>query len=242
MKCAKTLRMLGIAIILTLVAAIPATPALAYTYDIEIDPEDSNILYATYSPKIFENHSSIWRYSKYQEENFGWSEILRIDNSTGVASIEFDASNPNTIYAGVTGEEGTLYVSYDKGETWNKLNEDFLISFLTGRDMSINFAVSALRAIFNTFSLSEIRSLSLKQNYLKNLVNLYNLLLALPQAKIKEQIVDFVKGLIKRDTLLSADPRAIDLPYRDKVDRPAEKSLDTTKPNTHNLGNESDSL
>jgi hypothetical protein len=79
----------------------------------------------------------------------------------------------------------------------NKLNEDFLISFLTGRDMSINFAVTALRAIFNTFSLSEIRSLSLKQNYLKNLVNLYDILLSLPQANIREQIVDFVKGIIK---------------------------------------------
>ena len=63
--------------------------------------------------------------------------------------------------------------------------------------MSGNFVVTALGAIFSTFSLSEIRSLSLKQNYLKNLVNLYNLLLALPQAKIKDQMVDFVKGLIK---------------------------------------------
>ena len=41
MKCVKTLRILGIAIILSLlVAAIPAAPALAYTYDIEIDPEE----------------------------------------------------------------------------------------------------------------------------------------------------------------------------------------------------------
>lgn len=81
--------------------------------------------------------------------------------------------------------------------TMSKVNEEFLISFLTGRDMSINFAVTALRTIFNTFSLSEIRTLSLKQNYLKILVSLYDLLLALPQAKIPEQIVTFVKGLIK---------------------------------------------
>ena len=79
----------------------------------------------------------------------------------------------------------------------SKVNEEFLISFLTGKDMSINFAVTALRTIFNTFSLSEIRTLSLKQNYLKILVSLYDLLLALPQAKIPEQIATFVKGLIK---------------------------------------------
>jgi flavin-dependent dehydrogenase len=79
----------------------------------------------------------------------------------------------------------------------NKLNEDFLISFLTGKDMSLNFAATALRAIFNTYSVAEIRSLSLKQNYLRNLVSLYNLLLALPQAKIGEQLVRFVKDIVK---------------------------------------------
>jgi hypothetical protein len=57
--------------------------------------------------------------------------------------------------------------------------------------------VTALRAIFNTFSLSELRALSLKQNYMRILTSLYDLLLALPQAKMPEQIVTFVKGLIK---------------------------------------------
>lgn len=79
----------------------------------------------------------------------------------------------------------------------SSLDEDFIISFLSGRDMSIHFAVTALRAIFNTFSLSELRDLSLKQNYMRILTSLYDLLLALPQAKISEQIVAFVKGLIK---------------------------------------------
>ena len=84
----------------------------------------------------------------------------------------------------------------------NNLDEEFIISFLTGRDMSINFAITALRAIFSTYSLAEIRSLSLKQNYLKTMVSLYNLLLALPQAKIREQMVNFVKGMMKTGTHL----------------------------------------
>ena len=79
----------------------------------------------------------------------------------------------------------------------NSLDENFIISFLSGRDMSVNFAVTALRAIFNTFSLSELRALSLKQNYMRILTSLYDFLLALPQAKMPEQIVTFVKGLIK---------------------------------------------
>ena len=95
-----------------------------YVYDFKIDPEDSNILYAGYSPKIFENHSSIWRYSKYQKENFGWSEIFRVENSKGITSLRFDPQNPKRIYAAVTGKEGEIYVSNDKGKTWSKLNDE----------------------------------------------------------------------------------------------------------------------
>ena len=44
MKYAKTLRILGIAVILSLlIIAIPAVPVLAYDYDIEIDPEEGGI-------------------------------------------------------------------------------------------------------------------------------------------------------------------------------------------------------
>jgi flavin-dependent dehydrogenase len=83
----------------------------------------------------------------------------------------------------------------------NNLDEDFIISFLSGSDMSISFAASALTAIMSTFSLSEIRSLSLKQNHLKNLINLYNLLPALSSAKIGEQLIDFAGGMMKSDYL-----------------------------------------
>jgi len=103
-----------------------------YVYDFEIDPEDSDNLYAAYSPKIFENHSSIWRYSKDQKENFGWSELWRIENSKGITSLKFDPTNSNKLYAGVIGKEGTVYVSNDKGTTWNKLNEDLTFTTIWG--------------------------------------------------------------------------------------------------------------
>ena len=99
-----------------------------YTYDIEIDPNDSNILYATYSPKIFESHSSVWRYSKYQEGNFGWTELLNVENSRGITSIALDKLNPNNMYAGVIGKESTIYVSRDGGSNWSNLNKDFFFS------------------------------------------------------------------------------------------------------------------
>jgi flavin-dependent dehydrogenase len=99
----------------------------------------------------------------------------------------------------------------------SNLDEDFIISFLSGRDMSVNFAVTALRAIFNTFSLSELRTLSLKQNYMRLLTSLYDLLLALPQAKMPEQIVTFVKGLIKgKDNPIAAKKHDRELPRQQR--------------------------
>lgn len=103
-----------------------------YVYDFEIDPENSDVLYAAYSPKIFENHSSVWRYSKNQKENFGWSELWRIENSRGITSLKFDPNDSNKLYAGVIGKEGTVYVSKDKGITWNKLNEDLTFTTIWG--------------------------------------------------------------------------------------------------------------
>jgi len=103
-----------------------------YVYDFEIDPEDSNILYAAYSPKMFETHSSVWRYSKYQKENFGWSELWKIEDSAGITSLKFDPKDSNILYAGVIGKQGTIYVSKDKGTTWNKLNEDLTFTTIWG--------------------------------------------------------------------------------------------------------------
>jgi digeranylgeranylglycerophospholipid reductase len=79
----------------------------------------------------------------------------------------------------------------------NRLKEEFLISFLNGTDMSINFSVTALRAIITTYSLAELRSMSLKQNYLKNILNLYNLAPAIQSAQIGGQLKDFIVKLIK---------------------------------------------
>lgn len=103
-----------------------------YAYAIQIDPDDSSILYAANSPKIFEDHSSVWKYSKDEEANFGWKEVLRVENSRGMTSLEFDPSSSSRIYAAVVGEEPAIYVSNDKGSSWSVLNEDLTFTTIWG--------------------------------------------------------------------------------------------------------------
>jgi photosystem II stability/assembly factor-like uncharacterized protein len=108
-----------------------------YAYDIELDPEDNSIIYASYSPKIFEDFSSVWRYSPYQQEDFGWSEILRVEDSGGITSITFDKINTDNIYAGVIGDRGTIYSSTDRGESWHVLNEHFTMCTVWGQSQLV---------------------------------------------------------------------------------------------------------
>jgi photosystem II stability/assembly factor-like uncharacterized protein len=104
-----------------------------YAYDIKFDPEDSHIIYATYSPKIFENFSSVWRYDPNQPENYGWKEILHLDGAKGITSLEFSPTDSKTIYVGAIGEGGTIYVSHDKGNTWSKLNDALNFTTIWGQ-------------------------------------------------------------------------------------------------------------
>ena len=107
-----------------------------YAYDIELDPEDSRILYASYSPKLFENHAAIFRYDGSTEEEGKWEEILKVENSTGISSIAIDQKNRDRMYAGVTGKRGRILTSDDRGEVWGPLPED--LAFSTIHEMAID--------------------------------------------------------------------------------------------------------
>ncbi len=105
-----------------------------YAYDIELDPE--GVLYASYSPKIFEDHSSVWRHDPSQEEGEDWTEVLRVPASAGVTSIAIDRTGSGSMYAGVTGASGAVYASADDGDTWDVLCPD--LTFSTVHEMAID--------------------------------------------------------------------------------------------------------
>lgn len=107
-----------------------------YAYDLEIDPDDPDVLYATYSPKIFETHASLMKYDAAASENSGWSEILKVSNATGMTSVAVDPSDSRVIYAGLTGQKGLIYRTADGGTSWTTLNDTF--TFATIHAMAID--------------------------------------------------------------------------------------------------------
>ena len=107
-----------------------------YAYDIVLDPEDSRILYASYSPKIFETKASIFRYDGSTDGAGSWENILTVENAAGISSIAIDPRNRNRLYAGVIGQRGRILTSGDQGEHWEPLCED--LTFSTIHEMAID--------------------------------------------------------------------------------------------------------
>jgi flavin-dependent dehydrogenase len=149
--------------------------------------------------------SSGFSFSRCLEESKGLADFALRYLSDGVAIRDY---RKEVLKGKIPGIEVHLMISamlskftdpmLDKAiGAMNELDEKFLVSFMTGRDMSVNFAITALRAILNTYSLAEIRSLSLQQASLKNIVSLYNILRALPQANIRDQMASFLRNLTR---------------------------------------------
>ena len=107
-----------------------------YAYDIELDPEDSRVLYASYSPKLFETDAAIFRYNGDANEAGTWEKILTAENAAGISSIAIDQRNRDRLYAGVIGRHGRILTSADRGESWGLLCED--LTFSTIHAMAID--------------------------------------------------------------------------------------------------------
>lgn len=125
-----------------------------------IHPENPDIIYvAGLGHPYGQNEQRGLFRSKDGGEN--WEKILYIDHNTGTMQVEFDPSNPNTVYAVMwehregpwenarfRGENCGLYKSMDGGDTWKELTEG-LPSKAQGRGrIGISIAPSNPQLIF----------------------------------------------------------------------------------------------
>lgn len=119
---------------------------------VEIDPENSNIVYVAAIGQAFNSNPERGIYKTIDGGN-SWKKILFVSDKTGFADLEFLPGNSQVIYAaawkaerkpwtiisGGDSSEGGIYKSIDGGSNWNKI-ETGLPEGLIGK---IDLAVSA---------------------------------------------------------------------------------------------------
>jgi len=97
-----------------------------------VDPRDSNVVYVASEGPLWSPGGERGLY-KTEDGGKSWTLCLEISRDTGVASVEFDPSNPDVLYAAAYqrrrtvaafmggGPESGIYKSQDAGKTWRRL-------------------------------------------------------------------------------------------------------------------------
>lgn len=94
-----------------------------YAYAVESAPDGT--LFASYSPKKFEDHAAVWRYRGDPEgDPAGWVEVLRVPGASGVTDLVVGPGSPWTVYAGVAGPAAGVWSSEDGGDTWSRVHDN----------------------------------------------------------------------------------------------------------------------
>ena len=124
-----------------------------------VDPRNPSTIYAAAEGPLWSPGGERGLY-KSIDGGKTWTLTLEISKDTGVASAEFDPSNPDVIYAAAYqrrrsvaafmggGPESTVYKSEDAGKTWRKLT----VGLPTGDIGKIGLAVSPIdpRVVYAT--------------------------------------------------------------------------------------------
>lgn len=105
-----------------------------YSYTLAVEPENSDVIYSGYSRKPFEMSAKIC--ASYDGGD-NWFTALEVDNAEAVTSVVIDPSSPSIIYAGATGPEGKIFRSTDRGQSWDRLNEHFIMCTVWGQPQLI---------------------------------------------------------------------------------------------------------
>lgn len=97
-----------------------------------IDPTNSDVVFVAAEGPLWSSGGERGLY-KTVDGGSTWKRVLEIDENTGVTDIEFDPSNPNTLYAAAYerrrktwsllagGSKSGIYKSTDNGESWKRL-------------------------------------------------------------------------------------------------------------------------
>lgn len=101
-----------------------------------VHPDDENTVYVGVQGHLWGKNEERGVY-KTTDGGATWEKILYVDEGTGCADMEMDASNPDILYAAFWehqrwgyffnsgGEGSALYKSYDGGATWEKIHNGF---------------------------------------------------------------------------------------------------------------------
>ncbi len=94
-----------------------------YAYALAAGPE--NTLFASQSPRKFEDHASVWRYRRGDpRDSSRWSEVLRVEGATGITDLVMGPGRSPVLYAGVTGDAAGVWASQDLGSSWAPVHAD----------------------------------------------------------------------------------------------------------------------
>ena len=94
-----------------------------YAYALDVAPDGT--LFASYSPKKFEDHAAVWRLRPDRAgDSDGWSEVLRVEGSSGITDLAIGPGDPWRVYAGVVGEQAAVWASDDRGASWRPTHTD----------------------------------------------------------------------------------------------------------------------
>ncbi|MEQ9169254.1 MAG: glycosyl hydrolase, partial [Fulvivirga sp.] len=97
-----------------------------------IDPRNSNVAFVAAEGPLWSSGGERGLY-KTKDGGKTWQRTLQIDENTGVTDIEFDPSDPNTLYAAAYqrrrhtwsllagGPKSGIYKSTDNGDTWKQV-------------------------------------------------------------------------------------------------------------------------
>ena len=129
-----------------------------------VDPRDSNVVYVAAEGPLWSAGGERGLY-KTSDGGQTWTAVLTVSKDTGIASAEFDPSNPDVLYAAAYerrrsvaafmggGPESGIHKSEDAGKTWRRLT----VGLPKGDMGKIGLAVSPIdpRVVYATIEAAE---------------------------------------------------------------------------------------